>query len=162
MKQRGKIFIVMGIVLIILIYVFGKKLIHKEAGIIIREMEQQWIKNLSINLNKIKEMEELKKTFYENQNKINELEAERLLIKNSIIDSDVKVRIETLRIKHKIRNIIAYVFFGRREFMKILFPYLDSNLKVNGGILDKIILCEHLLGPEKKKNKEYLTRFMFS
>jgi hypothetical protein len=34
--------------------------------------------------------------------------------------------------------------------MKILFPYLDSNLKVNGGILDKIVLCEHLLGPEKK------------
>ena len=65
MKQLGKIFIVMGIVLIILIYVFGKKLIHKEAGIIIREMEQQWIKNLSINLNKIKEMEESKKTFYE-------------------------------------------------------------------------------------------------
>ena len=79
MKQPGKIFIVMAIVLIILLNKFGKNLVQKEADIIRKEMEQQCIKNLSITHNKIKEMVELKKKIYENQNKINELETERLL-----------------------------------------------------------------------------------
>ena len=79
MKQPGKIFIVMAIVLIIFLNKFGKNLVLKEADIIRKEMEQQCIKNLSITHNKIKEMVELKKKIYENQNKINELETERLL-----------------------------------------------------------------------------------
>ena len=156
MKYRVNIFILMAIVLNILLI----SMVHKKEENIRKEIEQQFKKNLSIIQNKIKETEELKKTFYENQNEIKELEAERLLNNNSLISSDVKVRIDTLKIKHKIRKIIAYIFYGRREFMKILFPYLDSNLKVNGGILDKIVLCEHLLGPEKEKNKEYLTEYL--
>ena len=116
--------------------------IRIEAERVIKEMEQNFIKNISISLSKIKE-----------------LEAERLPIKNSL-EPDVKKRIESLKIKHKIRNVIAYVFFGRREFMKILFRYLDSNLKENGGILDKIVLSEHLLGSEKEQNKKYLTEYL--
>jgi hypothetical protein len=104
-------------------------------------------------------MEELKKNLSMTQNKIKELELERLLLKNSF-EPDIKVRIEALKAKYKIRNIIAYVFYGRREFTKILFRYLDSNLRINGGILDKILLIDHLLGSEKVENKKYLTEYL--
>ena len=85
---------------------------------------------------------------------------ERVFIIKNLFETDVKHRIESLKIKHKIRNIIAYVFFGRREYTKILFRYLESNLKENGGILNKILLYEHLLGTEKEENKKYLTEYL--
>jgi len=117
---------------------------------------KQFMENLSITQ---LEMEELKKNLSMTQNKIKELELERLLLKNSF-EPDIKVRIEALKAKYKIRNIIAYVFYGRREFTKILFRYLDSNLRINGGILDKILLIDHLLGSEKVENKKYLTEYL--
>ena len=113
-----------------------------EAVIMGKKTEQEFIKNLSIT-----------------QSKIKDLEAEGLLLK-SLIEPDIKLRIEKLKTEHNIRNIIAYVFFGRREFTKILFRYLDSNLKENGGILDKIVLIEHLLGSEKSQNKDYLNEYL--
>ena len=118
-------------------YYSESKMIENETEAVImgKKTEQEFIKNLSIT-----------------QSKIKDLEAEGLLLK-SLIEPDIKLRIEKLKTEHNIRNIIAYVFFGRREFTKILFRYLDSNLKENGGILDKIVLIEHLLGLEKCKIK---------
>ena len=49
--------------------------------------------------------------------------------------------IDSYKSKHKIRNIIAFVFYGRRKSASILFRYLDKNLKINGGILDKIVIA---------------------
>ena len=48
---------------------------------------------------------------------------------------------ETYKKQYNIRNIIAFVFYGRRSSASILFRYLDRNLKVNGGILDKIVIA---------------------
>ena len=55
-------------------------------------------------------------------------------------------RIESYKKKYKVKNIVACVFYGRKVYTEILFRYLDSNLKINGGILDKIIILNHLMG----------------
>ena len=57
-------------------------------------------------------------------------------------------RIEFYKQKYNIQNIVANVFYGRKLYTKILFRYLDRNLKTNGGILDKVIISNHLQ-PEK-------------
>jgi hypothetical protein len=53
------------------------------------------------------------------------------------IELDSRNRIDNLKIKHKIKNIVAFVFYGRERFASILFRYLNKNLKINGGILGK-------------------------
>ena len=49
--------------------------------------------------------------------------------------------IESYKKHYKIRRVIAFVFYGRKKTASILFRYLDRNLKVNGGILDKVIFA---------------------
>ena len=39
----------------------------------------------------------------------------------------------------RVNNTYALVFFGRRAQTKILIRYLHKNLKINGGVLDKIV-----------------------
>lgn len=39
------------------------------------------------------------------------------------------------------KNATALVFYGRRELVSILIRYLLRNLKINGGVLDKIIFA---------------------
>ena len=46
-----------------------------------------------------------------------------------------------LKLKHNITQIIGLVFYGRKNLVKILIRYLDLNLKINGGILDKIVFA---------------------
>ena len=66
------------------------------------------------------------------------------------INNDINSRIESCKKKHKIRNIIVYILYGRKIYTEILFRYLDENLKINGGVIDKIILLNHLM--ESKVN----------
>lgn len=40
-------------------------------------------------------------------------------------------------------KIIALVFFGRKELVKVLDCYLRRNLKKNGGLLDEVIFTVH-------------------
>ena len=53
------------------------------------------------------------------------------------IELDSRNRIDNLKLQYKIKNIVAFVFYGRERFANILFRYLDKNLKINGGILGK-------------------------
>jgi hypothetical protein len=84
--------------------------------------------------------------------KLNKLNKSNLKIKfdinNEIKDvqavKDIKTRIESYKIKYKIGNISACIFYGRKMYTEILFRYSDSNLKINGGILDKILILNHL------------------
>ena len=55
-------------------------------------------------------------------------------------------RIEFYKRKYKVKNIVACVFYGRKMYTEILFRYLDRHLKKNGGILDKIIILNHIMG----------------
>ena len=77
-------------------------------------------------------------------------------------DDNFNKRIESYKKKYKVKNIVACVFYGRKVFTEILFRYLDRNLRRNGGILDKIIILNHLMGSktnvtmEKEFLKEYL------
>ena len=69
-------------------------------------------------------------------------------------DNDLKRKIESYNIKQKIGNISACIFYGRKMFTEILFRYLDSNLKINGGILDKIVILMHLMDTKVNTNIE--------
>jgi hypothetical protein len=71
-------------------------------------------------------------------------------------NDDIIRRIELYKIKYKIRNIIVYILYGRKIYTEILFRYLDRNLKINGGIIDKIILSNHLMGSKVNKQEELL------
>ena len=51
------------------------------------------------------------------------------------------VLFRSLKNQYKVRNIIALVFYGRQISARILFRYLEKNLKINGGILDKILIA---------------------
>ena len=53
------------------------------------------------------------------------------------IELDSRNRIDNLKSQYKIKNIVAFVFYGRERFANILFRYLDKNLKIHGGILGK-------------------------
>ena len=71
--------------------------------------------------------------------------------------SKIKVSIDSYKSKHKIRNIIAFVFYGRRKSASILFRYLDKNLKINGGILDKIVIA---VRTDDEQDLNYLDNFI--
>ena len=43
---------------------------------------------------------------------------ERVFIIKNLFETDVKLRIESLKTKHKIRNIIAYVFLEDENIQK--------------------------------------------
>ena len=75
------------------------------------------------------------------------------------IRSIIKERshVEALKIKYKIRNVVAFVFYGRKKTVSILFHYLDKNLKKNGGVLDKVIFAVHTDNVEDIK---YLKDFL--
>ena len=62
----------------------------------------------------------------------------------TIEKDDIKTRIKSYKLKHNIGNISACVFYGRKIYTEILLRYLDSNLITNGGILDQIIILNHL------------------
>jgi hypothetical protein len=47
----------------------------------------------------------------------------------------------------------ALIFYGRKAQATILLRYLEKNLKVNGGILDKIVFS---VRTDNKKDLEYL------
>jgi hypothetical protein len=53
------------------------------------------------------------------------------------IELDSRNRIDNLKSQYKIKNIVAFVLYGRERFANILFRYLDKNLKIHGGILGK-------------------------
>jgi hypothetical protein len=52
-----------------------------------------------------------------------------------------------------VNNTYALVFFGRRAQTQILMRYLVKNLKINGGVLDKIVFA---VKTENKDDLEYL------
>ena len=58
---------------------------------------------------------------------------------------------------YKIQNIIALVFYGRKKSASILFRYLDRNLKINGGILDKIVIA---VRTNKEQDLSYLESYL--
>ena len=58
---------------------------------------------------------------------------------------------------YPINNTYALVFFGRRAQTQILMRYLVKNLKINGGVLDKIVFA---VKTEKKDDLEYLDSIM--
>ena len=64
---------------------------------------------------------------------------------------------DSMKKKYKIGNIIAFVFYGRRSSASILFRYLDKNLKINGGLLDKIVIVART-GDEQ--DLDYLKMFL--
>ena len=72
------------------------------------------------------------------------------------INNDINSRIESYKKKHKIRNIIVYILYGRKIYTEILFRYLDRNLKINGGVIDKIVLLNHLMESKVNKSEESL------
>ena len=67
-------------------------------------------------------------------NRLVEINSNALLIPKYKIDKDFKN-------KYNLRNIIAFVLYGRKRTASILFRYLENNLKINGGILDKIFIA---------------------
>ena len=60
---------------------------------------------------------------------------------------------------HQVREsqIIGLVFYGRQKQFSILYRYLLRNLKVNGGVLDKIIFA---VRTDKKSDLDYLNDIM--
>jgi hypothetical protein len=70
--------------------------------------------------------------------------AEHTPLKPIVTKNNNQERIESYKKKHKIGNISACIFYGRKIYTEILLRYLDSNLKINGGILDKILILNHL------------------
>jgi hypothetical protein len=70
--------------------------------------------------------------------------AEHTPLKPIVTKNDKQKRIESYKIKHKIGNISACIFYGRRMYTEILLRYLNLNLKINGGILDKIVILKNL------------------
>ena len=71
-------------------------------------------------------------------------------------------RYEYLKFTHqdyefKVNQIYAVVFFGRINQTKILLRYLEPNLKVNGGVLDKIVFA---VKTKVKEDLEYLDYIM--
>ena len=69
---------------------------------------------------------------------------EAKIVETTIEKDDIKTRIKSYKLKHNIGNISACVFYGRKIYTEILLRYLDSNLITNGGILDQIIILNHL------------------
>ena len=63
-----------------------------------------------------------------------EINSNALLIPKYKVDKDFKNQ-------YNLRNIIAFVLYGRKKPASILFRYLEKNLKINGGILDKIFIA---------------------
>jgi hypothetical protein len=65
----------------------------------------------------------------------------------------------SLKIKFRLRNrsVLALVFYGRERQFSILYRYLVPNLKVNGGVLDKIIFA---VRTDKKSDLDYLDSIM--
>jgi hypothetical protein len=57
----------------------------------------------------------------------------------------------------KVNNTYALVFFGRRAQTQILMRFLVKNLKINGGVLDKIVFA---VKTEIKEDLEYLDSIM--
>jgi hypothetical protein len=41
------------------------------------------------------------------------------------------------------RTVTIAIFWGRERYVKILWKYLERNLAINGGIVDKIVLAVH-------------------
>jgi hypothetical protein len=64
-----------------------------------------------------------------------------------------------LKVKKQINNttVIGLVFYGRERQFSILYRYLLPNLKVNGGVLDKIIFA---VRTDKKSDLGYLDAIM--
>ena len=70
----------------------------------------------------------------------------------------------------KINKIYALVFYGRRAQATILLRYLVNNLKVNGGVLDKIVFAVKTkdeadlsyLESILSQNKTYFEKIIFS
>jgi hypothetical protein len=122
------IFIILIANLIFINYQTGIRAIHKKHVYIKQDFI---IRNLK---------DELKM----NQNRLAIAENKIKNIKKSFNMMNLTERIEFYKRKFKIRNIVAYVFYGRKIYTKILFRYLDRNLKINGGILDKVLICNHL------------------
>lgn len=56
-------------------------------------------------------------------------------------------------------RVIAIVFFGRREYVKILDCYLKKNLKEYGGILDEVIFA---INTEKEEDLAYAEELLAS
>ena len=56
-----------------------------------------------------------------------------------------------------VNNTYALVFFGRKKQTSILMRYLIKNLKINGGVLDKIVFA---VKTDKKEDLEYLDSVM--
>ena len=57
----------------------------------------------------------------------------------------------------KVNNTYALVFFGRRAQTQILMRFLVKNLKINGGVLDKIVFA---VKTKNKEDLEYLDSIM--
>ena len=75
----------------------------------------------------------------------------------SLNTKEKNVSHEFYKERFKIRNIIAFVFYGRRKSASILFRYLDKNLKINGGILDKIVIA---VRTKNEQDLSYLKTFI--
>ena len=63
---------------------------------------------------------------------------------NKIFNENPKINLNVDLVKKanfKVNNTYALVFFGRRAQTQILMRYLNKNLKINGGILDKIVFA---------------------
>ena len=59
--------------------------------------------------------------------------------------------------RFKVNNTYALVFYGRRKQISILLPYLEANIKKNGGVLDKIIFA---VRTSNKEDLIYLDKIM--
>jgi hypothetical protein len=70
-------------------------------------------------------------------------------------------KLSDLYIKNKanftVNNTYALVFYGRKAQSSILLRYLERNLKINGGVLDKIVFA---VKTNKKTDLEYLDSIM--
>ena len=84
------------------------------------------------------------------------LAEETIKNQNHSLEDDFNKRIESYKRKLNIRNIVAFIFYGRKIYTKILFKYLDRNLKKNGGILDKIIIAECLIKSKSNETEELI------
>jgi hypothetical protein len=54
-------------------------------------------------------------------------------------------------------QVVALIFYGRERQFSILYRYLLANLKVNGGVLDKIIFA---VRTDKKSDLDFLNKIM--
>jgi hypothetical protein len=56
-------------------------------------------------------------------------------------------------------KVIALIFFGRREMVRVLDCYLKRNLKANGGVLDGVIF---VVNTEKENDLDYLEELLLT